>query len=143
MSYFFIFYNITISQLFRLDSFRFIFLLRDSENDLFHSLRTIVFPLSLYRNESSIGERTLYKNLLLIRIFRKTVRQEQIQDTKSTRKVESAVFPNRTERACLSYSRIQCSKHKSDLFCHRIKRVVLINQTSVFTFTLTLPIILN
>ena len=117
-----------------------------------------MFPLSLYRNESSIGERTLYKTLLLIRIFRKTVRQEQIQDTKSTRKrisvfttelnervheskqcfpslfsyielkvpsgsffgkivftsrttranpvielkVESAVFPNRTERACLS-----------------------------------------
>ena len=158
-----------------------------------------MFPLSLYRNESSIGERTLYKTLLLIRIFRKTVRQEQIQDTKSTRKrisvfttelnervheskqcipslftyielkvpsgsffgkivftsrttranpvielkVESAVFPNRTERACLSYSRIQCSKHKSDLFCHRIKRVMFINQTSVFTFTLTLPIILN
>ena len=44
-----------------------------------------MFPLSLYRNESSIGERTLYKTLLLIRILRKTVRQEQIQDTKSTR----------------------------------------------------------
>ena len=173
-----------------------------SNCEQFHSLRTYrtsVFPLSLYRNESSIGERTLYKTLLLIRIFRKTVRQEQIQDTKSTRKrisvfttelnervheskqcipslftyielkvpsgsffgkivftsrttranpvielkVESAVFPNRTERACLSYSRIQCSKHKSDLFCHRIKRVKFINQISVFTFTLTLPIILN
>ena len=173
-----------------------------SNCEQFHSLRTYrtsVFPLSLYRNESSIGERTLYKTLLLIRIFRKTVRQEQIQDTKSTRKrisvfttelnervheskqcipslftyielkvpsgsffgkivftsrttranpvielkVESAVFPNRTERACLSYSRIQCSKHKSDLFCHRIKRVMFINQISVFTFTLTLPIILN
>ena len=53
----------------------------------FHSLRTYrtsVFPVSLYRNESSIGERTLYKTLLLIRILRKTVRQEQIQDTKST-----------------------------------------------------------
>ena len=34
-SYFFIFYNITISQLFPVDSFRFIFLCRDSENDLF------------------------------------------------------------------------------------------------------------
>ena len=52
-----------------------------------YSLRTYgtsVFPLSLYRNESSIGERTLYKTILLIRIFRKTVRQEHIQDTKST-----------------------------------------------------------
>ena len=169
-----------------------------SNCEQFHSLRTYrtsVFPLSLYRNESSIGERTLYKTLLLIRIFRKTVRQEQIQDTKSTRKrtsvfttelnervheskqcipslftyielkvpsgsffgkivftsrtsranpvLKSSIFPNRTERACLSYSRIQCSKHKSDLFCHRIKRVVFINQTSVFTFTLTLPIILD
>ena len=172
----------------------------------YRTYRTSVFPLSLYRNESSIGERTLYKTLLLIRIFRKTVRQEQIQDTKSTRKRTSVfttelnervheskqcipslftyielkvpsgsffgkiVFASRTtranpvlkssisnwrlsrqcfrtelwtERACLSYSRIQCSKHKSDLFCHRIKRVVFINQTSVFTFTLTLPIILN
>ena len=32
---FFIFYKITISWLFPLDSFQFIFLLRDSENDLF------------------------------------------------------------------------------------------------------------
>ena len=161
-----------------------------------------MFPLSLYRNESSIGERTLYKTLLLIRIFRKTVRQEQIQDTKLTWKRTSVfttelnervheskqcipslftyielkvpsgsffgkiVFTSRTtranpvlkssisnwrlsrqcvrtERACLSYSQIQCSKHKSDLFCDRIKRVVFIDQTSVFTFSLTLPIILN
>ena len=158
-----------------------------------------MFPLSLYWNESSIGERTLYKTLLLIRILRKTVRQEQIQDAKSTQnrtsvfttelnecvheskqcipslftyielKVPSGsffgriVFTSRTTRAnpvlkssisnwrlswqCfrtdLSYCQIQCSKHKSDLFCDRIKRVVFINQTSVFTFTLTLPIILN
>ena len=52
-------------------------------NNRLRTYRTSVFPLSLYRNESSIGERTLYKTLLLIRIFRKTVRQEQIQDTKS------------------------------------------------------------
>ena len=38
MLYFFIFYNITISQLFPLDSFRFIFLLRDSENDLYFNI---------------------------------------------------------------------------------------------------------
>ena len=60
--------------------------------------RTSVFPLSLYRNESSIGERTLYKTLLLIRIFRKTVRQEQIQDTKSTRKRTSVFTTELNER---------------------------------------------
>ena len=60
--------------------------------------RTSVFPLSLYRNESSIGERTLYKTRFLIRIFRKTVRQEQIQDTKSTRKRTSVFTTELNER---------------------------------------------
>ena len=72
-----------------------------SNFEQFHSLRTYrtsVFPLSLYRNESSIGERTLYKTLLLIRIFRKTVRQEQIQDTKSTRKRTSVFTTELNER---------------------------------------------
>ena len=72
-----------------------------SNCEQFHSLRTYrtsVFPLSLYRNESSIGERTLYKTLLLIRIFRKTVRQEQIQDTKSTRKRTSVFTTELNER---------------------------------------------
>ena len=67
----------------------------------FHSLRTYrtrVFPLSLYRNESSIGERTLYKTLLLIRIFGKTVRQEQIQETKSTRNRTSVFTTELKER---------------------------------------------
>ena len=58
--------------------------------------RTSVFPLSLYRNESSIGERTL--TLLLIRILRKTVRQEQIQDTKSTRDRTSVFTTELNER---------------------------------------------
>ena len=72
-----------------------------SNCEQFHSLRTYrtsVFPLSLYRNESSIGERTLYKTLLLIRILRKTVRQEQIQDTKSTRKRTSVFTTELNER---------------------------------------------
>ena len=70
-----------------------------SNCEQFHSLRTYrtsVFPPSLY--ESSIGERTLYKTLLLIRIFRKTVRQEQIQDTKSTRKRTSVFTTELNER---------------------------------------------
>ena len=72
-----------------------------SNCEQFHSLRTYrtsVFPLSLYRNESSIGERTLYKTLLLIRILRKTVRQEQIQDTKSTRNRTSVFTTKLNER---------------------------------------------
>ena len=72
-----------------------------SNCEQFHSLRTYrtsVFPLSLYWNESSIGERTLYKTLFLIRIFRKTVRQEQIQDTKSTRKRTSVFTTELNER---------------------------------------------
>ena len=43
-----------------------------------------MFPLSLYRPESSTEQHALYKTLLVIRILRKTVRQEQMQDTKST-----------------------------------------------------------
>ena len=169
-----------------------------SNCEQFHSLRTYrtsVFPLSLYRNESSIGERTLYKTLLLIRILRKTVRQEQIQDTKSTRN-RTSVFLNRNsvfplclpisnwkfhraaflERVCSPVEpleQIQCwnlayrtegsvgsvsEQNWTSVFiiqsnpafktqigsvCHRIKRVVFINQTGVFTLTLTLPIILN
>ena len=73
-----------------------------SNCEQFHSLRTYrtsVFPLSLYRNESSVGERTLYKTLLLIRILRKTVRQEQIQDTKIDTKPNQRVH-HRIERAC-------------------------------------------
>ena len=72
-----------------------------SNCEQFNSLRTYrtsVFSLSLYRNESSIGERTLYKTLLLIRIFRKTVRQEQIQDTKSTQKRTSVFITELNER---------------------------------------------
>ena len=79
----------------------FLLLLRLSKCEQFHSLRTYrtsVFPLSLYRIESSIGERTLYKTLLLIRIFRKTVRQEQIQDTKSTRNRTSVFTTELNER---------------------------------------------
>ena len=47
---FFIFYNITISQLFPLDGFRFIFLLRDSENDLFDifGTDTKIFAINLH-----------------------------------------------------------------------------------------------
>ena len=59
-----------------------------SNCEQFHSLktyRTSVFPLSLYRNESSIGERTLYKILLLIRIFRKTANPRHKIDTKTNR----------------------------------------------------------
>ena len=40
----------------------------------------------------------LYKTLFLIRIFRKTVRQEQIQDTKSTRKRTSVFTTELNER---------------------------------------------
>ena len=67
-------------------------------NNFIRTYRTSVFPLSLYRNESSIGERTLYKTLLLIRILRKTVRQEQIQDTKSTRNRTSVFTTELNER---------------------------------------------
>ena len=59
-----------------------------SNCEQFHSLgtyRTSVFPLSLYRTKSSIGQLALYKTLLLLLMLRKTVRQEQIQGTKSTR----------------------------------------------------------
>ena len=72
-----------------------------SNCEQFHILRTYrtsVFPLSLYRNESSIGERTLYKTLLLIRILRKTVRQEQIRDTKSTQNRTSVFTTELNER---------------------------------------------
>ena len=60
-----------------------------SNCEQFHSLitymyRTSISPLSLFRTESSIGQRALYKTLLLIQILRKSVREEQIQDTKST-----------------------------------------------------------
>ena len=65
---------------------------------IFITLSNMLHPLSLYRNESSSGERTLYKTLLLIRIFRKTVRQEQIQDTKSTRKRTSVFTTELNER---------------------------------------------
>ena len=78
-----------------------------SNCEQFHSLRTYrtsVIPLSLYRNESLIGERTLYKTLLLIRILRKTVRQEQIQDTKSTRN-RTSVFT--TSLKCQSSPRLR------------------------------------
>ena len=50
------------------------------------------------KHESSIKERTLYKTLLLIRILRKTVRQEQIQDTKSTRNRTSVFTTELNER---------------------------------------------
>ena len=66
-----------------------------------------MFPLSLYRNESSVGEPTLYKTLLLIRIFRKTVRQEQIQDTKSTWKRTSVFTTELNERVRIHESK-QC-----------------------------------
>ena len=39
-----------------------------------HGGLTSVFPLSLYRGESSIGRRALYKTLLLIRILRSYTR---------------------------------------------------------------------
>ena len=58
-----------------------------SNYEQFHGLRTYqtsVFPLSFYRTESSIGQHVFYKTRLLIRTLRKTVRQKQIQDTKST-----------------------------------------------------------
>ena len=67
-------------------------------NNFIRTYRTSVFPLSFYRNESSVGERTLYKTLLLIRILRKTVRQEQIQDTKSTRNRTSVFTTELNER---------------------------------------------
>ena len=45
-----------------------------------------------------LGSVPFYKTLLLIRIFRKTVRQEQIQDTKSTRN-RTSVFTTELNRS--------------------------------------------
>ena len=58
-----------------------------------------------------------------------------------------AAFPNRTERVCLSVEpleQIQCSNQNTNRTClPQNETSVFINQTSVFTFTLTLPITSN
>ena len=79
--------------------------------------------LCRYRAESSIGQRALYKTLLLNRILRKTVRQEQIQcprhkiNTKPNQRVH-----HRTERACSwikTYSVLLFCLHISKWKFHR------------------------
>ena len=92
------------------------------------------FSVYLYRTESSIGQ------LFLERLCSPVEPLEQIQCWNLAYRTEGWVG-SVNERV---YHTVKSSVQNTNRICFaRIKRVVLINQTSVFTFTLTLPIILN